>query len=401
MAKNKTLEILHLVEFYYPNVGGSQIAVQRISEGLVTKGHDVTVATSFDTSRLFDELNGVKIKQFDITGNSVRGITGSGISDFRKFLKQNHFDVIMAYNTQVWTTDLLLEELGKVSGKKVLVPVGFSEIENSDYAPYYRELIKKLERFSAVIFLSKNFRDVQYVRKHKVDIPQYTIYNGASEHEFGSLDKDSESAFRKKYNIPQTHKILLCVANFTGEKGQPELLKSFMLMPKFRTTLVLIGSGTPGWGDTNYVAKYAKLFDWLARLSGKRIVLLNYGAQAKREDVVAAYAAACVFVLPSHVECSPLTLIEAMASRIPFISTDTGNASDLADEFEAGVITKTYKISNGRVKASVAGLAASMFKLLSNRGLRQKMGQNGHRIWLEKLTWSKIADQYEKVYRQI
>jgi len=39
------VNILHTVEFYSPSVGGAQEVVRQISELLVKRGHDVTVAT--------------------------------------------------------------------------------------------------------------------------------------------------------------------------------------------------------------------------------------------------------------------------------------------------------------------------------------------------------------------
>lgn len=72
----RNLKILHTVEYYSPSVGGAQEAVKRISELLVKKGHEVTVATTYLPEREKYNINGVKIEDFSISGNSVRGFSG-------------------------------------------------------------------------------------------------------------------------------------------------------------------------------------------------------------------------------------------------------------------------------------------------------------------------------------
>ena len=40
------MKILHTVEYYAPSVGGAQEVVRQISERMVQRGHQVTVATT-------------------------------------------------------------------------------------------------------------------------------------------------------------------------------------------------------------------------------------------------------------------------------------------------------------------------------------------------------------------
>jgi hypothetical protein len=74
--KNK-LNILHTVEFYYPHIGGSETVVQQLSERLTRRGHKVTVATTRLAERDFAELNGVTIREFDVSGNLATGLHGA------------------------------------------------------------------------------------------------------------------------------------------------------------------------------------------------------------------------------------------------------------------------------------------------------------------------------------
>ena len=81
------MKILHTVEFYYPSVGGAQEVVRQLSEHMVRMGHDVTVATTRLPARERLTHNGVKIVEFAISGNRVRGLEG-GVDDYRGFLDE-------------------------------------------------------------------------------------------------------------------------------------------------------------------------------------------------------------------------------------------------------------------------------------------------------------------------
>ena len=70
------MKILHAVESYFPAVGGMQEVVKQLSERMAKNGYDVTVVTRKHEARDFSKKNGVKIIDFNISGNLVNGIIG-------------------------------------------------------------------------------------------------------------------------------------------------------------------------------------------------------------------------------------------------------------------------------------------------------------------------------------
>ncbi|MBI5471065.1 MAG: alpha-L-glycero-D-manno-heptose alpha-1,3-glucosyltransferase, partial [Ignavibacteriae bacterium] len=52
------MKILHTVQRYAPDTGGSEEVVKQLSEYLVSFGHEVTVATGKSARRNFSVLNG-------------------------------------------------------------------------------------------------------------------------------------------------------------------------------------------------------------------------------------------------------------------------------------------------------------------------------------------------------
>lgn len=121
--------------------------MRQVAERLTTRGHDVTVATSALASRDFDSLNGVRIKEFAITGNLSGGMAGE-VDRYRDYLVDNQFDVMMVKAAQQWTFDATWPVLDKMKMSKVFIPCGFNGLYEPDYASYYQQMPEVLRRFN-------------------------------------------------------------------------------------------------------------------------------------------------------------------------------------------------------------------------------------------------------------
>ena len=171
------MKILHCVEFYYPHIGGAEKHVQILSEYFSNLGNETHVVTSKIYNRKNKILNNVKIIEFDIKGNAVRGYNGDTKS-YQNFLINSNYDLIVFYAAQQWTFDLALEIIEKIKPKKIFIPCGFSKFNNLLYKPYYSRLKLKINNFQNVICFGKSLRDYNFLKENfnkKIDI----IYNGS------------------------------------------------------------------------------------------------------------------------------------------------------------------------------------------------------------------------------
>src|SRR5690349_3546649 len=76
------MKILHVCPTYDPVLGGAELHMKALSEGLVSRGHDVTVLTANvrNSTDLFrgihggltegETINGVRVVRFDPTGHT-------------------------------------------------------------------------------------------------------------------------------------------------------------------------------------------------------------------------------------------------------------------------------------------------------------------------------------------
>lgn len=397
----KKLKILHAVESYYPSVSGAPEVVRHLSERMVKAGQDVTVATRKLPNRKSLIHNGVKIVEFNIKPTSPLGMsTVTGLSGdtkkYQEFLLKNKFDVIMTYAAQQWSTDLMLPLLDKLKCAKVIVPCGYSGLYDPMYKQYFKDMPSYLRKFDASVYLSDDYRDINFARKHKLK-NVYIIANGADENEFATLPTHSEKQkLRKKYGIKGL--MLMMIGNYTGEKGHAELIAILKRLPLLRVTLVSAGTATPGVGSFDMFKSEAKLINKGGLFLGKRVVMID---GTNRKLVLQMLKAADIFTFLSNIEASPLVLYEANAAGVPFISTASGNSAEIAKWTGGGIIVKTNGHDNGRVAANLKDALWQITKLGYNPNRRRQLGMTGRKTWQEKYTWEKLTNDYLDLYQSI
>lgn len=234
------MRLLFCCEFYYPSVGGVQEVMRQIAERMVQRGHDVTVATTRLAERKYSIHNGVKIVEFGVSGNLVRGIEGA-VDQYRTFVASFECDAIMIKAAQQWTFDALWSVIDQISARKILIPCGFSGLYDPMYVRYFEDLPDILKKFDHLIFYADKYRDIDFVRRHQIE--NFTVLaNGASETEFGV---DCDTAFRVKNGIPEDSFVLLTVGSMTGVKGHRELIEAFVRLKSQRRHVTFIMNGNP------------------------------------------------------------------------------------------------------------------------------------------------------------
>lgn len=369
------MNILHTVQFYYPWIGGSEEVVRQISERLAKRGHQVTVATAYDPKRDFEELNGVKIKEFKISGNSVKGIKGEK-KKYQDFIINSNYDIIMNYAAQIWSSDIVFELLSNIKSSKIFAPCGYSALKSPTqrvlYWRYYKKLPKYISQYDQMIYHSAIYQDKIFGDKH--GIKNYTIIpNGASEIEF----KSKYISFKDEYNI-STPFMLLSVGTHLRGKGHKFIIESFKKLKRNDVTLVIIGN------DLN--VGYRRCLKRCEQEANKSEGKIKIFTEIPREHTISAFLEADIFVFGSKVEAFPLVILEAMASKTPFVTTNVGNVREL----EGGIIVKYPNEMTQHIN-----------ELLNDPSERNRLAEKGYKMWKERYTWEKITNKYENLYSQI
>jgi glycosyltransferase involved in cell wall biosynthesis len=97
-----------------------------------------------------------------------------------------------------------------------------------------------------------------------------------------------------------------------------------------------------------------------------------------------------VFVLPSLFEGTPLTLIEAMWSGLPVVTTATAGMKDVVSDGRTGLLVPP---------GDAAALAAAIGRLTSGAALRRQLGTAAHAVARREYTWDNAAATFASAYQ--
>ena len=118
---------------------------------------------------------------------------------------------------------------------------------------------------------------------------------------------------------------------------------------------------------------------------------VEFIGRISRENTAPYYQEASIFVLPSFNEGMSNAMLEALASGLPLIATNTGGTSELVEEGINGLVIKMKDSQD---------LADKIEILMKDEDLRKRMGE-ASRKKAEAMSWEKVAKDYDELYRKI
>jgi glycosyltransferase involved in cell wall biosynthesis len=157
----------------------------------------------------------------------------------------------------------------------------------------------------------------------------------------------------------QSEPTLLFLGEIARHKGVFELIQAFGTVTGDFPGLRLVFAGT-GAAMEDVRQSAAR-----PQLRGRIECTGWVEAQRKRAEL----ARATIFVLPSYVEGMPMALLEAMSWGLPVIATAVGGVPEMITHEVNGLLV---------APGDAAGLAAAIGRLMSDAGLRERLG-NGAR----------------------
>ncbi|HKW89262.1 MAG TPA: glycosyltransferase [Candidatus Acidoferrales bacterium] len=190
----------------------------------------------------------------------------------------------------------------------------------------------------------------------------------------------SRSEWRTKQGFRADQVLFVCVARFAPQKNHAMLLKAFAQGPASNSNayLVLVGEGILRIA----VEEQAKELGIAGRVR-------FLGLRTDMPDVLGAMD---VFVLSSDWEGNPLSVMEAMASGLPIISTAVGGVPDLILNGIEG-----FLVPLGDVEA----FSDRMTLLLRDQGIRQSMRIAAANRARENFDVSRMIRSYEQLYENL
>lgn len=125
---------------------------------------------------------------------------------------------------------------------------------------------------------------------------------------------------------------------------------------------------------------------WFVPATNERLTVVPFIA---RDEMPSLYAAHDVFVFPSLVEGMPLTLLEAMASAMAVVTTETSGMADVVEDEVNGLFVPP---------ANAEALASAMERLCRAAGLREQLGRAAQAT-MRHYTWERVTQKLECILK--
>jgi glycosyltransferase involved in cell wall biosynthesis len=179
----------------------------------------------------------------------------------------------------------------------------------------------------------------------------------------------------REYGRPEPLRLLF-VGSWIDRKGVRYLADAFGLLGDKLPAVTLSIAGC--------LAPAATIKNAFAQKVRDRVHVFPF---VKRQDMPALYADHDIFVFPSLVEGMPLTLLEAMATGMPLITSEAPGMADVIEDEFNGLLVQP---------ADAQGLVRAMERLCRSADLRHQLGRVAQQT-ARRYTWAIVTQKLERV----
>lgn len=272
----------------------------------------------------------------------------------------------------------LMSLQGAVAARWCRVPVVW-HLASTAYPKWLvRLLIPRIVKRAHVVSIAQGVRDY-FLEGLPVTKDESIIYEPIN---FDAIAKATQysdvDSFRRQFAIPADAKLFLSVGNLSARKGFDYLVESAATICAQYDDAYFAFVGGKLATQKAFVSQLEKLI--AKHQLEKRVILAG-----ERRDVFRILKEADVFVLASLDEGTPLSILEAMASRVPVVATVVGG---IPDQIENG---RTGLLVNPRDARHIADALA---KLIDSPEETLAIAERAYRVVHEKFSMQRFLEQF-------
>lgn len=360
---------------------------------LVAKDHDVTLISQFRADAKGAAIygggspppvEGVRVIGLESTGEQA--VSSGRPADFEADIEQMVHAVVEAH--QQTPFDIIHAQYGYPTGmaaleasRRLKVP-NIVSIQGGDghwvglCCDTHRNAMQAVLRYAGAVLIGSRSFAQEVHHNHDILLERFTIVPGATDIERFQPKRDRELGELSDPPCFMYH------GRVDVRKGLLELIDAMGGVHKTRPDAQLIISGIGP--DLVQAQQYAEAVG-LSQV----IEFLGYTDYATAPSV---YHRGDIFVSPTYSEGFSNTILEAMASGLPVISTDTIGVVDCIEQGQNGLLVPIK---------SVSVLQDAMLRLLNDAPLRQSVALQALRDVQEKYSWPVVADLIIDAYKNV
>lgn len=289
-----------------------------------------------------------------------------------KVTLENDIDIIHAHHG--FCDGLCGAIAKKLTKKPLVITLHGAGVSYTGRRKPAEHVVKRILRSAdAIIAVSEHLKNKALHLNPNLDIQ--IIPGGVRANPF--LSKREE--IRKEYNFFDDEKIIVFVGRVEEKKGIMDLIDAMQLLDgDLRAKLIIVGDGD-----------LRPQLERKIKSKGVTKSVIFMGWREHRE-INKILAASDMFVLPSHTEGLPQTILEAEASGLPIIVTSVGGIPEAIEGYTNGILVNPREPSE---------LAKAMTCMIERK--TDKLNNHSLQITLKKYSWEDVADRYIKIYRNM
>ncbi len=378
--------------------GGVELHATNLSKELTKRGHKVTYITGAVPNCANETIiEGVKYKRIDLLSLIKKAynpqhlnfsrqlffLIKNKISSLNKIIGNEEFEV---FHGHVYSAGLSASHLAKKTHNIFI---------NTIHGSYYKywdqitknclssNIYKMLERQIAPLLVKKcryqihtdyDFADtVKSWVKPKMKSKIRTILNGVDVKQFNpQIKKNSKLVDEKGPLIVTTRRLV-------PKNGVIYLVKGFKgVLKKFpNAKLIIIGDGP----EKDRIRKEIEF----QKIKSNTMLI----GMIPNNEIPSYLAVADIVVVPSIVEASSISVLEAMAMKLPIVASDIPGIREITNFGENCVLVPSKNPKS---------LAEGILRLLTSKEEAEKLANSGYQEVLQNYTWEKKAKEIEQIY---
>lgn len=348
---------------------GVFVSTLRFSQALTDRGHTIIFITT--KSRRYPDnthYNGFRTYRFNSIylpkSEKSMYISFPSTRQIKKILEGEKIDIV--HTLLPTPSAVVATRAAKALGIKI-VAHSHAQAENmllafpiaflrAPLGNVYERYFLRLYRKAHFIIHPSQFA-AELMQERTTTLDSAVISNGVDSEQFMPLEKSEVESFLKRFSdVPRDTVKILFVGRLHPEKSVDTLIRAMATIVRNRPDVHLMIVGIGDWEP--------QLRKLVARLELEKN--MTFLGKISNEDLVRAYNAADLFVLPSLAELEGMVVLEAMACGLPILIADSPASA-----------SRFFVDGNGLLfePQNPEHLAQQALKILGDAALRIKMGE--------------------------
>lgn len=361
----------------YPTFGGSGVVATELGIGLSNRGHEVHFITYKQPVRLKYLTANIHFHEVSVPEYPLFHYQPYELALSTKLvntIKNNKIDILhVHYAIPHAYAGYMAKKMLKEDGYniKMMTTLHGTDITLVGSHSFYKGAVNfSINKSDAVTSVSQSLKDdtlrIFDIKKEINVIPNFI--------DFENLNDSNEDC--KRHTMANEDEFLIThVSNLRPVKRIQDVIKVFAkILNSKKAKLIIIGDGPERDKAVN-----------LAIDLGVRDKVIFMG---KSDDIERILCFSDLFILPSEKESFGLAALEAMAHRVPIISTNTGGLPEVNIHGKSGYLSDVGDIED---------MATNALKILSSPETHQKF-RNNARLIAEQFDINNVIKDYEDLY---